>query len=223
MKAADMIRVVMADDHELFRDGFKLTLSRSNEITLVAEACDGRELLEMVQLHQPDVVITDIKMPRMDGIEAAKKISAQWPGIGIIGLSMFDEEDLIIEMLEAGARGYLVKNADKAEVIEAIKAVYENEPYYCRQTSNRLAQMIAKSKHSPFKRKGAVTFTDKELEIIQLICEENTNKEIADRLFISIRTVEGHRLRILEKMEVKNSIGMVIYAMQHELFSPRKT
>jgi DNA-binding NarL/FixJ family response regulator len=223
MKTTGDINVVMADDHELFRDGFRLTLSRTSDIKLVAEACDGKELLEMVQLHQPHVVITDIKMPRMDGIEAARKISALWPDIGIIGLSMFDEEELIIEMLEAGAKGYLVKNADKAEVIDAIKTVYQQEPYYCKQTSNRLAQMIAKSKYNPYSRKKLVTFTDKELEIIHLICEENTNKEIAEKLYLSIRTVEGHRLRILEKMNVKNSIGLVVYAIQHDLFAPKKT
>lgn len=223
MKTTGDINVVMADDHELFRDGFKLTLSRTSDIKLVAEARDGKELLEMVQLHQPDVVITDIKMPRMDGIEAARKISAQWPHIGIIGLSMFDEEELIIEMLEAGAKGYLVKNADKAEVIEAIKTVYQQEPYYCKQTSNRLAQMIAKSRHNPFSRKKIASFTDKELEIIHLICEEFTNKEIADKLYLSIRTVEGHRLKILEKMDVKNSIGLVVYAIQHDIFEPKKT
>lgn len=223
MKTTGDIRVVMADDHELFRDGFKLTLSRTSDIKLVAEASDGKELLEMVQLHQPDVVITDIKMPRMDGIEAARKISAQWPHIGIIGLSMFDEEELIIEMLEAGAKGYLVKNADKADLIEAIKTVYQQEPYYCKQTSNRLAQMIAKSRHNPYGRKKIASFTEKELEIIHLICEEFTNKEIADKLYLSIRTVEGHRLKILEKMDVKNSIGLVVYAIQHDIFEPKKT
>ena len=106
MKNSNEIRVVMADDHEIFRDGFKLTISRTNNIKLLAAACDGQELIEFVKKHQPDVVITDIKMPKMDGIEAARKISAAWPEIGIIGLSMFDEEDLIIEMLEAGAKGY---------------------------------------------------------------------------------------------------------------------
>lgn len=215
-----VIKVVMADDHEIFRDGFRLILSKQPDIELLAEAKNGLELVEMVRKHQPSIVITDIKMPKMDGIEAARKISAEWPNIGIIGLSMFDEEDLIVEMLEAGAKGYLVKNADKEEVVEAIRTVYDQQPYYCRQTNTRLAQMIAKSRYNPFLAKKKAEFTDKEKEIIQLICQENTNKEIGEKLFLSIRTVEGYRLKILEKMEVKNSVGLVVYAIQHELFKP---
>ncbi len=220
MNNSNDIRVVMADDHEIFRDGFRLTLSRTENIKLVAAASDGRELIDLVKLHQPDVVITDIKMPRMDGIEAARKIAATWPNIGIIGLSMFDEEDLIIEMLEAGAKGYLIKNADKSEVIEAIEAVYRDEPFYCKQTSNKLAHMIAKSKHNPYARKKMVEFTGKELEIIQLVCQEFTTKEISEKLFVSTRTVDGYRIKILEKMNVKNSVGIVVYAIQHQLYVP---
>jgi DNA-binding NarL/FixJ family response regulator len=215
------IRVVMADDHEIFRDGFRLTLSKANDIYLVGEAADGKELLKQVEQQQPNVVITDIKMPRMDGIEATRQIVARWPNIGVIGLSMFDDEDLIIEMLEAGAKGYLLKNADKTEVIEAIKTVYHEEPYYCRHTSGKLAMMIAKSKYNPHHKKPRVEFSEKEVEIIQLICRELTNKEIGERLFLSVRTVEGYRLRILEKMGVKNSVGLVVYAMQHGLFDAK--
>ena len=215
------IRVIMADDHEIFRDGFKLTLSRTADIQLIAEAANGRELVELVQLHQPNVVITDINMPLMDGIEATRRISQQWPDIGIIGLSMYDEEDQIVDMLEAGARGYLLKNADKTEVIEAIKSVYNEEPYYCKSTTNKMAGMIAKSKFNPYTKKRKIEFSEKELELIQLVCQEFTNKEIADKMYLSVRTVEGHRLKILEKMQVKNTVGLVVYAIQHNLFDPK--
>ncbi len=220
-KTTGDINLVIADDHEIFRDGFKLTISKVEDIHLLGEASNGRELVELCQIHNPHVVITDIKMPIMDGIEAAKKIRETMPHIGIIGLSMFDEDELIMEMLEAGAKGYLLKNADKQEVIDAIKTVYNDEPFYCRQTSNKLAQMIAKSKFNPYASKPKVEFTEKEIEIIQLICQEFTNKEIADRLFLSIRTIEGYRLKILERMEVKNTVGLVVYAIQHDLFDPK--
>ncbi|MET0242168.1 MAG: response regulator transcription factor, partial [Flavitalea sp.] len=190
------IRIVMADDHEIFRDGFRLMISRQDDIQLVGEAGDGKELVELVATLRPDVVVTDIKMPRMDGIEAAKTILQNHPDIGVIGLSMFDEEDLIIDMLEAGAKGYLLKNADKHEVAEAIRTVYQEEPYYCKHTSARLAQMIAKSKFNPYKKNKKIEFSEREIEIIRLICQELTNKEIADQLFLSIRTVEGYRLKI---------------------------
>jgi two-component system, NarL family, response regulator NreC len=214
MKKTTGIRLLMADDHEIFRDGFKLMLTKYPDIELIGEAENGRELLELAQQLQPDVIITDIKMPIMDGIEAAKQISEQFPDIGIIGLSMFDEDDLIVDMLEAGAKGYLIKNAGKEQITEAIRTVYNNDPYYCKTTSHKLTQMIARSRFNPYKKAAKVEFSERELEIIELICNECTNKEISDKLFISIRTVEGHRLKILEKMDVKNTVGLVVYAMK---------
>lgn len=220
IKNLDTIDLVMADDHEIFRDGFRLMLGKAENIRLVGEAANGRELLEMVKQLQPRVVITDIKMPIMDGIEATRKIKQQYPEVGVIGLSMFDEEDLVMDMLEAGALGYLVKNADKEEVVAAIKAVNNQEHYYCRQTSNKLAFMIARSRQQASRKREQVEFSEKELDIIKLICQELTNKEIADRLFLSVRTVEGYRLKLLEKIQVKNSIGLVIYAIQNGIFEP---
>jgi DNA-binding NarL/FixJ family response regulator len=160
-------------------------------------------------------------MPRMDGIGATKAICAKWPHIGVIGLSMHDEDDLIMEMLESGAKGYLLKNADKEEVIEAIQTVFEGDPYYCRSTNAKLTKLIAKTRYHTYNRSKKPEFNEKELEIIQLICHENTNKEIGEKLFLSVRTVEGYRLKILEKMQVKNSVGLVVYAIQHGFFQPK--
>ncbi len=214
------IKLIIADDHEIFRDGFKLMLSKFPEIKLVGEAANGRELLELIEKEDPDVILTDIKMPVMDGIEATKKITELYPDIGIIGLSMYDDDELIIEMLEAGAKGYLIKNAGKEQIIEAIKTVYNDEPYYCRTTSNKLTQMIAKSRFNPYKKTEKTEFSEREKEIIGCICDEMTNKEIGDKLFISVRTVEGHRLKILEKMNVKNTVGLVVYAIKNGIVKP---
>ncbi len=215
------IKVVMADDHEIFRDGFQLILSKAEDIELLSQAANGRQLLELVEELKPDVVVTDIKMPQMDGIEATRQISARFPAVGVIGLSMHDEDDLIIEMLEAGAKGYLLKNADKTEVLDAIHTVSEGDPYYCHSTNAKLARLIAKNRYQTFNRSKKPEFSEKELEIIQLICQELTNKEIGEKLFLSVRTVEGYRLKILEKMQVKNSVGLVIYAIQHGYFQPK--
>lgn len=212
----------MADDHEIFRDGFQLIVSRAENIDLVAQATNGKELLQMVEEWQPNVVVTDIKMPLMDGIEATRQIAQKYPGLGVVGLSMHDEDDLILEMLEAGAKGYLLKNADKGEVLEAIQTVFDGDPYYCRSTNAKLARIIAKNKYQTFNRTHHPEFNEKEREIIQLICQELTNKEIGEKLFLSVRTVEGYRLKILEKMQVKNSVGLVIYAIQHGYFQPPK-
>lgn len=215
MTTAADIRLLIADDHEIFRDGFKLMLSKYANIIFVGEAENGAQLLELAIELKPDVIITDIKMPVMDGIEATKKINEVLPDVGIIGLSMFDEDDLIIDMLEAGAKGYLLKNAGKDQILEAIITVAEGEPYYCKHTNRKLTQMIASSKFNPYKNKEKVEFSDRESEIIELICKELTNKEIADKLFLSVRTVEGHRLHILEKMGAKNSVGVVVYALKN--------
>ena len=209
------IRLLIADDHEIFRDGFRLMLTKYPEIILIGEACNGKELIDMTNQLHPDVIICDIKMPVMDGIEATKKITEQFPDMGIIGLSMFDDDELIIEMLEAGARGYLIKNAGKEQITEAIRTVYNNEPYYCKTTSYKLTNMIAKSRFNPYKKTTKAEFSEREKEIIELVCQELTNKEIGDKLFLSVRTVEGHRLKILEKMNVKNTVGLVVYAIKN--------
>ncbi|GAA0550911.1 response regulator transcription factor [Chitinophaga japonensis] len=211
------IRLLIADDHEIFRDGLALMLSRQDNIQLVGQASDGRELVELLDTVQADIVMTDLKMPRMDGVTATRILLEKHPGLKIIALSMFDEEDLIVEMLEAGAKGYLLKNADKAEILEAIAQVYDDHIFYCRQTSARLASMIVKSRFDPAREKEKIAFTDREKEIIRLICQQYTAQQIGEKIFLSKRTVEGHRTRILEKMNVKNTAGVVVFALKHNL------
>lgn len=213
------ISLVIADDHEIFRDGLVLMLSRQPSIQLKGQAEDGKELIELVKEHKPDIVITDIKMPRMDGVEATKYLSAHFPSSKIIALSMFNEENLIVDMLEAGAKGYLLKNADKQEILDAIENVYEGNVFYCKHTTSRLASMIVNSKFNPYRKKESIIFGDREKEIIKLICLQNTAQEIGDKLFISKRTVEGYRTKILEKMSAKNTAGVVVFALKHNLIT----
>jgi DNA-binding NarL/FixJ family response regulator len=220
MKAANPIKIILADDHEIFRDGFKAMLKKQPSVELLAEAADGEELVELTRQTQPDVVVTDIKMPKMDGLQAAKILSKEFPNIGIIALSMIDEENLIIDMMEAGAKGYLLKNAHKNEIIEAIKAVNSGNIYYCDGTSAKLTRMIATSDKIPFNKKSSKPeLSQKEIDVIQLICEEMTNKEIADRLNLSIRTIEGYRDRIQEKIGARNSAGIVVYAIRNKIYA----
>jgi len=211
------ISLVIADDHEIFRDGLALLLNKQENMTLVGQASNGRELIQLVTDKKPDIVLTDIKMPYLDGIAACRLMLQQDPNLKIIALSMFEEEDLIVEMLEAGAKGYLLKNADKREIQEAILTVNEGNIFYCKHTSNRLASLIVKSKFDPQKRKSADLFTEREKQIIQLICRQHTAQEIGEQLFLSKRTVEGYRTRILEKMDVKNTAGVVVFALKHNL------
>ncbi|MBS1564484.1 MAG: response regulator transcription factor [Bacteroidetes bacterium] len=218
MKSPIPIKLVIADDHEIYRDGLKIMLRRQADMEVIGEAANGRELVELAEKLRPDIILTDIVMPLMDGIEATRLLKQQLPSIHIIALSMFDQDNLIIEMLESGAKGYLLKNADKREIIEAIQSVSKEVPYYCRSTSVKLARMIAHSKFNRYKAAEKPAFSDKEIEIIRLICREYTNKEIGKELFLSARTVEGYRVKILEKMQVKSTAGIVIYAIKNGMF-----
>jgi DNA-binding NarL/FixJ family response regulator len=212
------IRIVLADDHEIFREGFNTLLMKQADITLVGEAENGKDLVQITESLLPDVVLTDIKMPVMDGIEATRKIIARYPQIYVIALTMFDEDHLIIDMLESGAKGYLLKNAHKNEVFEAIKTVHRGETYFCKHTSAKLAHLIAKSRFNPYKEVDRKAFSEKEIEIIQLICQEYSNKEIGSRLSLSVRTIEGYRERIQEKMMARNAAGIVVYAIKNGIY-----
>lgn len=216
-----IIKVVIADDHEIFRDGLKLMIESAKNIQLIGEAANGIELVNLVEQSNPDIVVTDIKMPQMDGVEATKLIREQYPHIEVIALSMFDDEQLILEILEAGAIGYLLKNSDKTEMIDAINMAYKHQSYYCKQTSAKLAKLIAYSKQVNQKKQKESEFSEREKEIIKLICAEYTNKEIGEKLFLSTRTVEGYRMKILEKMDAKNIVGIVIEAIRLGIYNPQ--
>ncbi|HEV2483438.1 MAG TPA: response regulator transcription factor [Puia sp.] len=211
------ISLIIADDHEIFRDGLALMLAKQETVRLVGQAGDGQELLRLAEETRPTMVLTDIKMPRMDGIAATRLLLQRYPGLKIIALSMHEEEDLVVEMLEAGARGYLLKHADKKEILEAILTVEAGNIYYCKHTTANLASLIVKSKFESQKKAPSALFTEREKEIIRLICRQHTAQEIGELLFLSKRTVEGYRTRILEKMDVKNTAGVVIFALKHNI------
>lgn len=212
------IRIILADDHEIFRDGFAGLLKKQDEIQLIGEASDGRELIALTGKLKPDVILTDIRMPNMDGIEATKILTHKFPHIYVIALSMFNDDNLVIDMMEAGAKGYLLKNAHKTEIIEAIKAVNKQEMYYCKQTSNKLIQLLAKSKSGSYKESLRPKFSGKEVEVISLICQQCSNIEISKKLCLSIRTIEGYRKKIQEKMMVRNTAGIVVYAIKNGIY-----
>src|ERR1700761_4115915 len=167
------IRIAIADDHEIFLDGLALMLSRHQGFTVCGRASNGQTLIDIVDREQPDVVVTDIRMPVVDGIQSTRHIVANHPEIKVIALSMFDEENLVVEMLEAGAKGYLLKNAHKDEIIEAITSVYQHKNYYCSKTSYLLASMIVRSKVGP-PPQPQITLNDREKLIIQMICQQKT-------------------------------------------------
>ena len=212
----EKIRVVIADDHDIYRDGLQLLLN-SNEIEVVAEASNGRQLLTEVRKYKPDVILTDLIMSGFSGIEAIKELKKE-NFERIIAISFFDSDTLIVEALEAGAIGYLHKNVQKEEIIEAIKDVNNFRPYYCKATDRKLARLIYKSQFNPYASKTMPLFSQQDIEIIRLICQEKSSEEIGRILNMSARTVEGHRAKIVQKMNVRTPVGVAIYAVKNNLF-----
>ena len=213
------VRVIIADDHEFFREGFRSILNKQKLCSIeVLEECEnGLQLLEAAEKHQPDVIITDIKMPLMDGIQASRAIIRKLPKMKIIALSSFDEPYLIYDMFEAGAVGHLLKNAAISEVVDAITTVQKGKPYYCSTTSNTLIRLLAPSKHNKFKLNQHEALNDNEITIIRLICKQYTTKEIADKMHISIKSVENYSKNIKEKTETKNLVGIALFAIKNGL------
>jgi DNA-binding NarL/FixJ family response regulator len=212
------IRVLIADDHELVREGLRVLMNKIPEIEVIEEATNGEELVQKTRKLLPDVVLADVKMPKMGGLEATRIIKKEFPHIGVIALSSFDDESFIIDMIHAGARGYLLKNASKHELTEAIKAAYKDQPYYCNQTNERLALMIAKGGYYSKEKEIQSVFTKREMEVIQKICEGLSSKQIAGVFGLTTRTVERYRDTIMRKMNVNNSAAVVTFAISNGLF-----
>ena len=213
------IRIVLADDHELFRLGFKALLDNEIEnVAVVAHAAAGKHLLDLVKTYTPDLVLTDIQMPVMDGIEACRQLQQIAPLMPVIALSIYNDEHFIVDMIEAGARGYLLKNATRQEVREAITTVYEGGKYLSKDMSFNLATLLAKSRTDLFHQPEQPKFNNKEKQIIQLICQEYASKEIADQLQLTHRTVEFYRKEIQKKIGARNMAGVIVYALRNGLF-----
>ncbi len=218
----EKIKVIIADDHELIRDGLKLLFNGDEQIQLIGEAVNGKELIELAAKQIPDVILTDLIMPVKDGVEAIKELFST--GIKrIIALSTFDSERLIVDALEAGAIGYILKNAQRGEIVEAIIKVYNFKPYYCSSTTTRLARRISKSTFNPYTKQNRDLFSEKEKQIICYICEEKSSEEIGKLMFMSKRTVDGIRAKILSKMDVKTIAGVAIYAIKNSIYFLKDT
>jgi DNA-binding NarL/FixJ family response regulator len=213
------IKIAIVDDHDLIREGLKRVLNQEKDFVVVAEAKDGESIVDLAKKKNIDVYIIDIKMPKMDGVEATRKILKTNKEAKVLALSFLDNEYSVVDMLEAGALGYMVKNADKTEIDAAVRSVFNGTPYFCEYTTPTLLELIKKSKFNPFTlRLDNPLFDEKERKIISLICEGKTSQEIGEILFLSCRTIEGYRLSILKKMAVHNTAGIILYAVKTGLY-----
>lgn len=214
----EQVKVVLADDHQMFLDGLSSLLSQLKDVQVVAAVNSGKEVLDKLATLSPDLVIVDLNMPVMDGLQTTREIKKRYPQLKVLGLTMENDLQMVTGMLEAGASGYILKNTGKAELELAIRQVMKGEAYLSQSLSNQLAQNLLHS----FKQRNEVpddlrSLTQRELEILKMIAQENSNAEIASKLFISPKTVETHRKNLMKKIGVKNSLGVYKFAVKHRL------
>jgi DNA-binding NarL/FixJ family response regulator len=193
-------------------------LSECKEMHISAIAVNGQELVTVTSKYSPDVVITDIQMPVMGGAEATRIIKQKFSAIAVVALTSFGEDALILDMLNAGASGYLLKTASKEDLVLAIHTVYKGDRYFCRTTSERLTEMIGQQKPRSAKRTEPAKLSEKEHKIVKLICQQRNTKEIASILDQSPKTIDAYKQKIMEKIHVQNSAGIVVYAVRNGLY-----
>ncbi len=211
----DKLNILIVDDHKLFREGLKILLQNLEEIGEVWEASDGEVFLNMLRNHNPDLVLMDIEMPKVNGIEATTRALEQYPEMKIMALSMYGDEEYFQKMIDAGVCGFLLKNSDFSEVKKAILTASQGSNYFTEEILYRLVNRF-KTKQ-PQNAEPLVTLSDRELEVLKLICKGLSNQEIADSLFISKRTVDHHRASLLTKTDTRNTASLVIYAIKNKM------
>jgi len=215
----EKINIVLADDHVLVRNGLKAMLDSDTGINVVGEASNGAEALEVAKRLRPDILVLDIRMPEMNGLEAAAKVEAYSPNTKPVILSMHDSEEYVLQALDSGAYGYLLKDTDKNEFVKALKHIHAGNKYFSGAVSNVLANRLLNTK--PYIKNVAVEdqyhLTKKEKEILRMVIDGRQNKHISESLGKSVRTIETHRFNIMKKMGVNNAIDMVNKAVKENL------
>jgi NarL family two-component system response regulator LiaR len=208
------IKVIIADDHAVVREGTRKILEQEEDIQVLAEAANGEESVELAAKLNPDVILMDISMPKMDGIEATKIIKKRNPAITILILTAYDDDQFIFSLLEAGAAGYLLKNIHHRELVDAIRAVYSGESVLHPSVARKVLNRFGKSAEKMEKKALQEPLSDREMEVLKLVTKGYSNKEIADQLYLSIRTVQGHLGNIFNKLMVSSRTEAVVRALK---------
>lgn len=213
------IRVILAEDHTIVRQGLRLLLEQSDDIKVIAEAEDGREAVKKTEQLKPDIVLMDISMPILNGIEATRQIKKKFPDIKVLILTMHTTEEYISQILHAGASGYLVKKSAHHELLSAIKAIQKGNSYLSPLVSKKVVDEYLQKTKDDIKKDRYEKLTTREREVLQLIAEGKANKEIAELLFLSIKTVETHKAHLMEKLNLHTTTDLIKYALQKGIIS----
>ena len=215
MKTSGKIKLFIVDDHQMMIDGIVSLLKGEKNLDIIGTALNGIEALNKIREEMPDILMTDISMPEMGGIELCKEAKQKFPNLKVLVLTMYNDKGIVNEILASGANGYILKNTGKKELIEALETLNLGKEYY----STEVVNTIIESMRNPVKDKpvDSSELTKREIEIVQLIVKEFTSAEIAEKLFISQRTVETHRKNILRKTGVKNIVGLIKYAYEKKI------
>jgi DNA-binding NarL/FixJ family response regulator len=211
-------KIILVDDHKLFREGLKFVISEISDFVVIGEACDGKEFLELIETIDADLVLMDISMPNINGIEASKTAIEKYPDLKILALSMFGDEEYYYKMIQVGVKGFVLKESGKEELEKAMREIILGENYFSQKLLTDIIMNLDNT--SPSSQKStfdSVKFTRRELEVLNLICTGLSNQEIADQLFLSLRTIEGHKSKLISKTGVNNSIGLVMYALKNRI------
>src|SRR5215469_4643618 len=208
------IRILLADDHTVVRDGLRALVEKQPDMAVIGEAADGRDTIRLAEEQSPDVGIMDIAMPNMNGIEATRRIVASQPRTAVLILSMHQDESYVLRSLKAGAKGYLLKDSVRSDVIEAIRAVVQGRSFLTRKVSRILQEDYVREMERRGLEDSYDLLTDREREILQLVAEGRTNKEVASMLNISLTTVETHRTHILQKLNLHSIPELILYAVR---------
>ena len=215
----DPIRILVADDHTVVRDGLRALIEKQPDMTVVGEAADGHDVLRLVGEQSPDVIIMDIAMPNLNGIEATRRVLASNSRCAVVILSMHQDESYVLRSLKAGARGYLLKDSARGDVIEAIRAVSQGRSFFTRKVSQILQEDYIREMERRGLEDSYDLLTDREREILQLVAEGRTNKEVAALLNVSLTTVETHRTHILQKLGLHSIPELILYAVRKGIIS----
>lgn len=208
------IKLILADDHPLIREGFKSLLGKNDTFEIVGEAETGKELIDLVSVTSPDIILVDITMPQLNGLDAIEQLRKEYPLLKCMVLTMHEEREYILKALKNGAHGYVLKNIERAELERAIHAVYNGQKYFSSVVMSILAESVGKKENAVYP-----DITPREKEVLELVAGGRSTKQIADKLNISIRTVESHRINMLKKFDVSNTAELIKRAIELKIIT----